>query len=314
MKVGVVIPTCERPADLARCLASLARQTRLPHAVVIVDSGTERPAVEVAGSWGGRLAVTWRASARRSLPAQRNAGVAGLPAETDLVLFLDDDVVLENDYVERILQVFAADAPGRVGGVAGVSVDPPPSPERWWYRLWRRTFVVGLVAPARPGSVTRGGINLPIDRSAAAPQPVEWLFGCAAYRREVFRDAEFDEGLDGSALMEDVDFSYRVGQCYTLVVTPHARLLHRRSPANRPSAERFGRDHVRNRHWFLRKNLWSWRTAAAFWWTTAGYLLLWSASGLHGNRTARAHLVGALAGTRDVLARRPLRVSPGGLA
>lgn len=40
MKVSVVVPTYNRPRELALCLASLARQSRLPDEVVVADDGS----------------------------------------------------------------------------------------------------------------------------------------------------------------------------------------------------------------------------------------------------------------------------------
>ena len=44
---------------------------------------------------------------------------------------------------------------------------------------------------------------------------------------------QFNELFAGYGLMEDVEFSHRVSREFRLVLTPHARLTHKRSPASR---------------------------------------------------------------------------------
>src|SRR6476659_684732 len=94
MTVGVVIATRNRPEPLRRCLETLLIQTRPTTAVIVVDSSdnhlTEKVATAFSVSLRGLVYIrTEVASAAR----QRNRGAEEL--NTDVVLFLDDDVTLD---------------------------------------------------------------------------------------------------------------------------------------------------------------------------------------------------------------------------
>lgn len=95
-RVAVVIPTCDRPDDLARALASVRAQSRVPDECWIVDDG----ATGVAAVPGTRMVRTGGgcgAAAARNLGAQR--------AEADVLAFLDDDDTWASEYLEEALAV-----------------------------------------------------------------------------------------------------------------------------------------------------------------------------------------------------------------
>src|SRR2546426_494727 len=126
-----------RPESLKKCLASLAAQSVPPMEVIIVHAGSDE-------RLGERLARDYRAApfvvryerSRPSLVLQRNLGIDR--SSGTVVFFLDDDVVLEPEYVERVLEAYQADTFGEVGGVQGSITNPPRLP---WGSGWlRRLF------------------------------------------------------------------------------------------------------------------------------------------------------------------------------
>ena len=126
---------------------------------------------------------------------------------------------------------------------------------------------------------------------------VECLSGCnMAYRREVLDALSFDERLDGYALGEDLQFSYRVSRRWELVLTPEARLDHRHTGGGRPARDEHQAMAVFNRYLFFREHVahgpvdW-----IAFAWSSIGGMLL-----ILRDPTARGFR-GTLAGYRAVL-------------
>jgi len=116
MNVSVVVPTWRRPADLTRCLAGLAAQTRTPDEVVVVVRA------EDAATW--ELLRKPRADGLAVRPAhvERPGAVEALRAGIeaaggDVVAITDDDSVPRPDWLQRIEAALAGD-PG-VGGVGG---------------------------------------------------------------------------------------------------------------------------------------------------------------------------------------------------
>lgn len=101
--ITVVIPTCDRPGELAATLAALAEQTRYPQAVLIVDNG-----IEPAPLPPTPLPVTvLRAPVRCGAAQARNMGAAC--ATTPWIAFLDDDDRWSPDYLERLERAIRAE-------------------------------------------------------------------------------------------------------------------------------------------------------------------------------------------------------------
>jgi GT2 family glycosyltransferase len=168
----------------------------------------------------------------------------------DVVVFLDDDVLLEPSYLAEIARLYAADRVGTLGGVGGAQHPDPTPREGALRRLATRVF---LLASYGRGIVKRSGRPeyLFAPREVTA---VEFLSGCnMSYRREVFDTLAFDERLNGYALGEDLQFSYRVSRRWRLLLTPDARLEHRQGSDGRPRADDYTAMAVFNRFLFVRE-------------------------------------------------------------
>lgn len=228
MLITAVIPTKNRPADLARAVISICSQERLPDELLIVDQSpgdASRIAVEAAlkGSplWGVLNYV--HDSGIRGLVAAKAEAVRR--ARGELVCFLEDDIVLEPDYVAQIERGFL-DRPGMLG-CCGVVANLPPLPAGY-IRMFH-FFHRGIFRDVRVGvHGLTSGRGLPLI-------PSDYLSGgLSAYRREVFDSVGFDLGND-FFMLEDIDFSTRAAQRFgkRFFINPNARLEHRMSALNR---------------------------------------------------------------------------------
>ena len=199
---SVVVCTRERPAALARCLASLARLDPAPDEVVVVDNapagGGTRGVVDASP-----VAARYVAEPRPGLSAARNAG---LRASTgDLVAFTDDDVEVHPRWVGRLWGAFDAPDVWAVTGLvlpaeleteAQVQFERTQGGRGWGYRA--QTFDRGFFDRMRPHAV-----------------PV-WQLGAGAnmaFRREAFKVlGGFDErlGAGASGCSEDSEVWYRI--------------------------------------------------------------------------------------------------------
>lgn len=117
MVLGAVVLTMgDRPRELERLLRSVADQDGERMAVVVVANGGPLPELP-EGAVGIALPKNV------GIPAGRNVGADGLPADTDVVLFLDDDGRLGGTDAGRLLrEAFAANP--RLGIVSFRIVDP----------------------------------------------------------------------------------------------------------------------------------------------------------------------------------------------
>jgi glycosyltransferase involved in cell wall biosynthesis len=237
MPVSIVIPTRNRDEDLEESLASIRKQTILPIEIIVVDDSDNlrtRNLVEQLGKdffHQGILLKYLRGNEQnRSISAARNLGAKESTGE--VTFFIDDDVILDNRYIEKILEVYN-EYPDALG-VQGDMVLPPGA---------RRNSVLGNALDKvlfQPHSekdsckVHAAGMSFPSPLTRIIRS--QWLTGTqSSYKREVLKDFKWDTNLKGYSLCEDMDISYRIQKCHpdSLYATPHARVLHKFSPVAR---------------------------------------------------------------------------------
>jgi GT2 family glycosyltransferase len=102
LSLSVAVCTRNRPAELARCLASLLASSDRPDEILIVDNAPDSETTrKVVSQFPG---VRYLCERRRGLSAARNAALAG--ARGDIVAFADDDVVVDRDWTGRMRRCF----------------------------------------------------------------------------------------------------------------------------------------------------------------------------------------------------------------
>lgn len=118
----VAVATCGRPSALATCLAALARQTRLPDEVIVVDQDPRPETRDVVAACG--LPVVYVEQERRGLSASRNLALA--LAGSAILAVTDDDCYPDDDWCHAILCAFAS--PQAPDGVTGPVLPPDGIP------------------------------------------------------------------------------------------------------------------------------------------------------------------------------------------
>ncbi|MDI6807400.1 MAG: glycosyltransferase family 2 protein [Candidatus Eisenbacteria bacterium] len=249
LRTSVVIPTRNRPEELKRCLASIAKQTRLPDEAIVVDSSDGAPfEQELKTDFpdpGFRLVFL---RSKPGLSLQKRVGIE--KATGDVIFFFDDDVVLEDGFILSLLGVFEQDERGEIAGGMGTITNLPPR-RRGLRSLLRKAF---FLPDFGSGKFKRSGFPTFVhDRKVR--QEVECLSGgLTAYRRKVLDEIRPDEDLARGSYMEDDDLSYRISRKYKLVYEPYARLAHLPSKRERPDNREAKKTLVINHHYLFKKN------------------------------------------------------------
>jgi GT2 family glycosyltransferase len=215
MDYSVVVPTVGERGTLARCLDAILGQTRPPSEVIV--AAVEGASVNVAD--GIRVL-----HARPSTAGQRNAGAR--LASAPVVMFVDDDVLLEPQFAESVLDVWERRGFEPVAGVMGTVVN-----DAWEMRLSRRVLraLLGQSHVAVFSRRTRIMASGNVSFVAFPQEEIDVGFAgtaCVAYRRELFVDEAFDEQFDGYVLGEDLDLSARMARRGQIIHTPRARCRH----------------------------------------------------------------------------------------
>ena len=217
VSISIVVPTKNRPAEVARMLASVRAQATMPLEVIVVDQSTPAYTLEKFPEL-----IHIHDPAIGGASAARNRGIA--VARGDIVLFIDDDVVLESDCAGAIARTFA-ERPDLVGAQCSIH-NPWDDAPTSLYDVSTRIFEHGFF-DSRP--IVRRGERIPrlIDGLASA------------YRRELLANEKFDEALPGYSLAEDWDLTKRAARHGALTIVPDARVRHEHSQNNRHSASAY---------------------------------------------------------------------------
>ncbi|MBI4432542.1 MAG: glycosyltransferase family 2 protein [Candidatus Omnitrophica bacterium] len=276
MKVSVIIPTLNRPADLDSALNSLMRQIALPAEIIIVDQSTNSRSKEVLSQIQAAHAqkpvrFEYLVQEEKSLVKARNAGLA--KATGEIVSFLDDDVVLFREYYREVIHHFKENA--STGALSGSTIVKKwPSGVKWEVRkMVMRIFLISHF----DGRMTSSGFGYPIcERKIEATTPVDLLPGCNMnFRRDRLQGERFDEWFYGYSFREDVDYSYRVSKKTRLVMISEARLSHNYSTESRLDAGSLKKMEIRNYHYLFKKHKdRGWISRFLFAYSLSGLLLI----------------------------------------
>ncbi len=114
--ITVVVATRERPESLRVCLEALLRLDYPKFTIVVVDNDPQSPATAKLIAEHFSPAVRYVREDRRGLAAAHNRGLQEV--HTEIVAFVDDDVVVDHHWLTGIAEGFAAATD--VGCVSGL--------------------------------------------------------------------------------------------------------------------------------------------------------------------------------------------------
>src|SRR5579864_1156529 len=239
LTVSVIIPTRNRAEDLATTIESLLSQTVQPAELIIVYQSIEK-------SYSDLLPMPVVYIHDQTLSGASHARNVGMDrARGDILLFLDDDVVMEPNFIEEILAAYS-------DGVTGVSGTITNYQKPGLLRhLWEVVFFRG------PFHDDRQPVYWDAARNATSP-PVrvrKFTGALMSFRRSEVQSHRFDTQLTGPCHGEDIDFCLRLPTESVLLINPKARLVHKRSPQGRDSTNWLAvqaqvYNYLRYRHWY----------------------------------------------------------------
>jgi GT2 family glycosyltransferase len=175
---SVVIPTYNEASDIEETLASVQAQSTPALEIVVVDGGSTDSTVERLQAYSATGSITViEEGARRGVAAARNTGLRA--ARGDVVVFLNADVTLPVDFLERLDAVYD-------GEVDLLSVD----------------------SDVENVDALSGRYMLAVHRLRYGARSVGWSEGFSC-RRSAALSAAFPEEIPGAG-GEDVEFVERL--------------------------------------------------------------------------------------------------------
>lgn len=231
---GITIAICtrNRPDDLKRCVDSIARSSIPAHAiieVIIIDDGNLDD-IFVQGLIAAlqpRLKCSYYKKYEPGLFLSRIQALR--LAEHPIVLFFDDDVEIEGEYL-RTLQDTYAECPD-LAGVGGIDVLlTPPNKLR---QLFGYIFCLNSGNPAKR-SRSQFGDSMIYWKDAATSFETDFLSGCnMSFRKAALQRLEPVGWLQHYSFCEDVYLSYTARRRGRLIINPGLKVRHNQTPVSR---------------------------------------------------------------------------------
>lgn len=272
MEFSLIVCTYKRAQPLICLLESVERQTLYPSEILIIDgSADDATKLALATKSFPQLEYFKVSAEQRGLTKQRNFGIAKVKDHSEVVCFVDDDTVLENDYFEEIIKTYKKDQ--NIIGVGGVAVNE----NRWIDKDFKKSYsrnkfyeFEGYVYPEALRNRIRNffGLqsNLPPGRMpdfshgrtcgfplTSKIYEVDLLIGMSfSFRKKIFDSISFSTYFEGYGLYEDADFSIRAQYFGSIVINTNAKLAHYHDASGRPNKYVYGKMVVRNGYYVWR--------------------------------------------------------------
>ena len=274
-EISVIIPTYNRYEDLDNCLKSILAQTwKVKEVLIVDDSENSETRHLVEGRKGAfediGIALRYIKNMRgKSSAIARNVGIDH--AQGEIILFLDDDVILNADYIDCLLKVY-----GEMAGCLGVQghiilKGKLNKFQNLMNRLVFYNYVEKNACRVLPSTCIT--YPYPLEKTVKC----EWMAGSnQSYRRSVLNEFNFDENFKRYSWREDVDLSYRISKSHpgSMYITPHAKLIHNISDKSRlPSRALAYMKEVYSFYFFFKNIEPCLGNRMVFFWSKMGFLL-----------------------------------------
>jgi GT2 family glycosyltransferase len=252
-------------------LSSIELQSVLPFEVIIVDASLDNKTQVAIKNKFAYLNIRYFLveTEHRGLTKQRNFGIEKLSSNIEVVIFLDDDLILEKEFCQSILSNFND---SRIIGAEGYITN-----EQKWQKMANnevvncnyfhldlykyklslrdrlRMYLWLYPSKIQPGIIPKyghGKSSLPPTNKVYHVEHI--MGGITAYRRSIFYHIQFSEFFEGYGLYEDFDFSVRASKYGKLVTDTSAKCEHHHDPLGRPNYFKYGKMVVWNGYYVWR--------------------------------------------------------------
>lgn len=224
---SIVICTLNNIIGLEDCIISITNQTVKPNEIIIVHGVIDYEMEECITNklrpiLQSNLILFKYINSIKSLVIQRNIGIDN--ACGDIIVFLDDDVVLNSDYIYHLLEAYKLKWSERLGGVQGTIIEGLQD-KPWHLReIYKKIFLLA--------NMTGSGCLFPSVNPSYCGNPkeikrVDIFNGCMmSFRRDVLLNNRFDVNLKEYWMCDDIELSYRISRHYELYQAPLPQLHH----------------------------------------------------------------------------------------
>lgn len=267
-KFSLIVCTYLRPQALLKLLVSVRNQSLYPNEILIIDGSTnDETQVILEENHFNNLKYFKVEPGQRGLTKQRNYGVNLVSKDSEIICFLDDDIVLTPAYFENLISTYSLHPDAlAVGGyitneVVWKKMSKQGNANTFYFDGWERKepsrFKLrkkfGLEPDSPPGVLPTfaHGRSIGFLPPSGKVYPVELIMGgVSSYKKAIFDSLSFSTYFEGYGLYEDADFSLRIAKLGKLYVNTNAKLSHHHDASGRPNKFKYGKMVVRN-GWYV---------------------------------------------------------------
>jgi GT2 family glycosyltransferase len=282
-----------RANPLLNLLNSVKTQTVYPNEILIIDgSANNETKIILEQNHFDDLSYFKVDNENRGLTKQRNFGISKVKTTSEIVCFLDDDTILENNYFEEIIKTYQIypNALGVGGYITNETVwqkatsNYKPSIGEYYYDGWKKKDGSRFIIRKKLGLDS----NLPPcfmpefahGRSVGFLPPTgkiyevqQFMGGVSSFKKEILENHKFSTYFQGYGLYEDADFTLRLSNLGKLYVNTNAKLAHFHDGSGRPNKYNYGKMVIRNGWYVWRVKYPKPRIIARLKWNTIALLL-----------------------------------------
>lgn len=266
MNISVIIPTYNRVNDLEVALDSILSQTLLPIEIIIVDQSDDKNTEKLSHLNKYKiLNIKYIKLEIKSSTIARQVWMENLSSESEIMVFFDDDVKLEKNYLEEIFNFMKTNS----------------KILWWWWNIINFPIKKNIINDLGDIIFRNSKISNEFCTTNAQYknekkiQNVSSIIWCNMFfKSELAKKYSFESWMKKCWDADDTFFSYQINKDNpkSLFYLPTAKLYHFQSPAGRMiKIEKF-KQILYHRYVFWRK--YNFPILTYYWWTI--WFLIWS--------------------------------------
>lgn len=253
MKTTIIIPTLNRPTEVETTLNFLLQSDNLPNQVIIIDQSDSTKTKELVEKETYKdLHVLYISSEIKSSALARNIGIEKRNKDSDIIIFLDDDVQVEENFISQIKNFFKENKQAK-GGVA--NIETPSRKTTLSKKIW--LFLLTGKVNTTKFFVSKGGFNALPMKVGEKVKVAERTSGCwMFFYKSVFEQGfRFEKQFMKYSLMEDCFLSYEIQKKYpnSLFFVPNIKMVHCETPTARIANKQKIYQNIIHRYYFIKK-------------------------------------------------------------
>jgi glycosyltransferase involved in cell wall biosynthesis len=275
MQVSIVIPTYNRVKDLDVCLDSIIVQTKPPKEILIVDDSDNDKIENLVEHRKEEFKEKdmflryIRNEKDKSSAIAKNIGIKS--ATGDIILFLDDDVILDKEYIIKILKVYEK-YPNALGVQGYVTIFKISKVVNFINKI----FFLGGLEKDRSRILPSTESTSPLNLNRVITVQMVAGFNMS-FKKMIFNEVVFDSKLLKYSYKEDKHLCHYIINKYpnSLFMTPYAKVIHNHSQEGRHIRKQVCYIQQIYSFYFFYKNIYqSIKNKSIFLWSRIGYLIM----------------------------------------